>query len=123
MPSIIKSIESLAPGMIVDREVEVRGMVLLKAGTALTDTHIAQLKKWHVLNVSIASDSAPGAADAGATASNAAPNAPAGAPAACAHPDAQQAIARIEQLFSTAGDDKQMQILKAAMLRYLGSRA
>jgi hypothetical protein len=63
MPSIIKSIESLAPGMIVDREVEVRGMVLLKAGTALTDTHIAQLKKWHVLNVSIASDSAPGAAD------------------------------------------------------------
>ncbi|MFH0878970.1 MAG: hypothetical protein V2A34_04590 [Lentisphaerota bacterium] len=105
MPLAIKSIDNLAPGMRVARDVDVRGMVLLKAGTLLNDQNIQQLRKWAITNIGILEgEEASGSNPAGMVAS-----------------DDQyiQEKARIEQLFATVADDKQMQFLMTCFLKHL----
>ena len=105
MPLAIKPVSDLTPGMLVARNVEIQGTVLLTEGTTLSESHIQRLLKWNVKNVAIKDSSDPNLSpeEAGA---------------------AQQALYdqeknRIEQLFLTAKDEPQMAELKAAALRYL----
>ncbi len=101
---LVKSVDSLETGMTVSRDVDVRGTVLLKAGTLITDAHIRQLQKWGVTTVSISSPQELGG-DAILLAEDSERN--------------LQEKQRLEQLFSTTGDDKQMQTLKLCLLRHI----
>ena len=91
--------------MLVARNVEIQGTVLLTAGTTLSESHIQRLLKWNVKNVAIEEAGGPGLSpeEAGET---------------------QEALlekekARIEQLFLSTKDEPQMVELKAATMRYL----
>jgi hypothetical protein len=106
MPPIVKSVAELASGMLVAKNVEIQGTVLLTAGTVLSDSHIQRLLKWNVKSVVISDTSAESEADAAAR------------EALFIKKEAD----RVEQLFSTAGDDQQMVLLKAAVLHYLEGR-
>jgi hypothetical protein len=106
MPPIIKPVTELAPGMLVAKNVEIQGTVLLTAGTVLSDSHIQRLLKWNVKSVVISDTNAESEAE-----------------------EATKAVLflkkekeRIEQLFSTAGEDQQMVVLKAAVLHHLEGR-
>lgn len=105
MSSAIKPVSDLTPGMLVARNVEIQGTVLLTAGTTLSESHIQRLLKWNVKNVAIAEagdiDLSP--EEAGAAQAEL----------------REKEKARMEDLFSTAKDDPQMAELKAAAMRYL----
>ena len=105
MPWAIKSVENLAPGMKVARDVDVRGMVLLTANTILNEAHIQQLRKWCVNSIAILEGG-----DA------------AGADAIQSDDSYLQEKARLESLFAATTDDKQMEFLKNCLLKHLEVR-
>ncbi|HBA84565.1 MAG TPA: hypothetical protein DCZ95_10765 [Verrucomicrobia bacterium] len=109
MESVIKSVKNLCPGMKVDKNVEIRGAVLLKAGTLISEAHIRQLQKWNIGSVSIS------------TQADAATDAAADPLASSLQHDERylQEKERIEKLFSTVGEDKQMLFLKASVLKHI----
>ena len=107
MASIIKSVDNLVPGMIADRDVDTRGAVLLKAGTVISETHIRQMRKWNISSISISDQTIPSSD----------PASPAKEPQ---NDDWYlKERERIEALFSTAGDDKQMLFLKECILKHI----
>jgi hypothetical protein len=109
MASVIKAVESLCPGMVVDKEVSSRGTVLLKAGTPISEAHIGQLRKWNITTVSVSDKMADPSQKK------------AEAPLPSFQHDEQflRETKRIEDLFAAVDDDKQMLILKDCFLKHL----
>lgn len=92
-------------GMQVARDVKSsNGMVLVTAGTELTDVHIRSLQKWHVdiVEVKIPDGGAHGEGDAHSKADL---------------EELERQEDRINYLFSGIADE-QMETLRTAMLRY-----
>ena len=91
--------------MLVARNVEIQGTVLLTAGTTLSESHIQRLLKWNVKNVAISEEGDPNISPEEAGAAQAELR--------------EKEKARLEALFATVKDDPQMAELKAAAMRYL----
>lgn len=105
MPNIVH-VDNIVNGMRLCRDVEVRGTILLAAGTVLAEPHVRLLKKWGIHNVGVTEPETPGA------------------PAAATDrksddPGVQAELDRIGKLFATGSDDKQTQMLKTALLCYI----
>ncbi|MBN1676599.1 MAG: hypothetical protein JXR37_36485 [Kiritimatiellae bacterium] len=109
---MIRTVSELRPGQEVLRDVEARGMVLLKKGTVLTEAHIARLKKWDIGRIDVASTGTE--PDAAAETAN---------PAA-GQPDqtGSKRVQRLETAFAPYGGDEQMQLLKTSLLQHLQAR-
>ncbi len=107
--STSRLVEELVQGMTIDRNVEVQGAVLLNAGTILTDANIQALKKWRIRSVLV-------------RVWDDASSDPAHTETALAMPDFQTERNRLDELFSTTGDDQQMKMLHSCLLQYLEER-
>lgn len=98
---MIVSVKELQEEMVLSRDVEVRGMTLLKAGIILNSTHIRCLKRWNVSNVFIQCD-----------------NSHIGT-ASLSEEEYQEQIEIIERQFFDWRHDAQMSLLKSALLQVL----
>ncbi len=108
--SVLRLVSELAPGLSVARDVDVRGTVLLKAGTVLTDPLIDRLEKWHVtsINVHDTAGLSPEGASNGSHDAELADN-----------EGYLRERERLDTLFTTTGDDRQMAVLKRSLMHYI----
>ncbi len=102
-----KSLEEILPGMIVEQNVVVNGLTLVCAGAVLTPEHIKALVKWKVSRVDVEGEDSQGLLwEEGEVPFNQ------------EEFDIQEA--RVESLFSTVANDRQLLLLKQCVLHAYG---
>ncbi|NCC52079.1 MAG: hypothetical protein EOM20_12800 [Spartobacteria bacterium] len=102
---MLKSLEEIAPGMVVASDVTVKGLTLVRAGVALTPEHILALQKWKVSSVDLVGTEEE---EAG------------GGQQADIKIDREKydkQAARVESLFAASAGDDQLSLLKACVFQ------
>ena len=102
-----KPLEEIVQGMIVEQDVKVNSLTLVRAGVELTPEHIKALVKWKVAHVEVKGEDSQGLLWEEAD-----------TPFNQEEYDNQEA--RVESLFSTVTDDRQLLLLKKCVLQAYG---
>lgn len=97
------SSSKLQEGMVVDRDIRMNDIVLVRADTPLSVAHIRSLKRWNVSRVSVMEQPSEAINEGGDDGSDV----------------LAQKMCRINQLFSKVGDDADMMMIKECLVNHL----